>query len=122
MTKREMIQDNYSWEVHTIEDVVYSQYLESGQELSFSIVPVDKVCRISLIPKQPYLQRHDCALDYGKGDRLVKRFGRGVIKETPQGFATTEYLQCIETNNYRLWVFSSNGRSLITHKEYELYL
>lgn len=117
-----MIQENYSWEVLTIEDVVYSQYLETGQELSFSIVPVDKVCRISLIPRQPYLQRHDCVLDYEKGDRLVKRFGRGVIKQTDQGFDTAEYLQCVETNNYRLWVFSSNGRSLITNKDFELYL
>lgn len=117
-----MVQDNYAWEVHTIEDVVYNQYLESGQELSFSIVPVEKVCRISLIPRQSWLQRHDCVLDLEKGDRLIKRFGRGIMKQNSEGINIVEYLQCIETNNYRLWVFSSNGRSLITHREYELYL
>ncbi len=117
-----MIQENYAWEVHTIEDVVYNQYLESGQETSFAIVPIDKVCRISLVPKQPFLQRHDCVLDYEKGDRLVSRFGRGIIKDTGKGFTTVEYLNCIHTNNYRMWVFSSNGKCLITNKDFELYL
>ena len=117
-----MIQDNYMWEVLTVEGVAYSQYLETGQELNFSIVPVDKVCRISLIPLILGLQRHDCVLDYEKGDRLIKRFGRGIIKQGEQGYNTAEYLQCVETNNYRLWVFSSNGRSLITTKDFELYL
>lgn len=117
-----MIQENYIWEVHTIEDVVYNQYLESGQEVSFSIVPLDKVCRISLIPRIPYLQRHDCILDYSKGDRIVNRFGRGIMQHTGQAFTVVEYLQCIQTNNYRLWVFSSTGRCLVTHKDFELYI
>lgn len=117
-----MLQENYAWEVGTIEDVVYNQYLESGQEVSFSIVPLDKVCRVSLIPRQPFLQRHDCVLDYEKGERLENRFGRGILKETIQGYSIVEYLQCIKTNNYRLWVFSSNGKCLVTHKDFELYI
>lgn len=117
-----MISENYRWEVQTVEDVLYAQYLETGQELSFSIVPLDKATRISLIPKQPFLPRHDCLLDVDKTNRLVNRFGRGFIKETDNGMQMAEYLQCIETIDYRLWVFSSNGRSMLTHPKFELYL
>jgi hypothetical protein len=114
---------NYQWEIQTVEDVVYSQYLETGQELSFDIVPLSKVCRISLISKLDNLPRHDCIIDLAKGERLVKRFGRGIIKEKEsEGYATVEYLQCVETTSYRLWLFSSNGRCLVTHPNFELYL
>jgi hypothetical protein len=49
----------------------------------------------------------------------------GVFMETlgfPKKGSRFEYLHCLETTHYRLWVFSSSGQSLVTNPEYELYL
>jgi len=40
----------------------------------------------------------------------------------PKKETHSEYLQVVETNRYRLWVFSSTGRALVTNPEYEAYL
>jgi len=40
----------------------------------------------------------------------------------PKKETRSEYLQVVETNRYRLWVFSSTGRSIVTHPLYEVYL
>jgi len=40
----------------------------------------------------------------------------------PKKETHSEYLQVVETNRYRLWVFSSTGRALVTHPLYEVYL
>jgi hypothetical protein len=40
----------------------------------------------------------------------------------PKAGSRFEYVHCIETTHYRLWVLSSSGQALVTNPEYELYL
>ena len=40
----------------------------------------------------------------------------------PRNGSRFEYLHCIETTAYRLWVFSSSGQALVTNPEFQLYL
>ncbi len=111
----------YTWEMETSDGAVLAQYDEQGNEQSWKVLPVEKVVRVSLIPSDPALPRHDVVLDLDKGERFVRRFGRGFMRTTNEGIKLGEYLHCVVTNKYRLYVLSS-GRCLVTHKDYELYL
>jgi hypothetical protein len=57
------------------------------------------------------------------GLRPTEPFGTflGTLGFPKQG-SKFEYIHCIVTTHYRMWVFSSSGQVLITNPEYELYL
>ncbi len=112
----------YGWEVEDDEHNVVRQYNEDGSENPSTLIPVDKVVRASIIPRIEGLVRHDVLLDWEKGHKFVKRFGRGFIKQKEDGLKLTEYLQVIITTNYRLYVFSTTGQSLVTDKDFEVYI
>ena len=76
----------------------------------------ESVVRVSLIPQIAILPRHDIIFTDFK---FVKRFGRGFLK---QGSGMKEYIQCIVTDFFRVYLKCSNGTVLITNKNYELYL
>jgi len=111
----------YKWEIQTIDDVILNQYDENGCENSWKTLELDKIIRASFIPTINIFPRHDVIIDIEKGDRFIKRFSRGFISQKT-GFKLSECVNCFVTNKYRLYVFSTNGRSLITHKDYELYI
>lgn len=115
------IQDCYAWEMETVDGEVFNQYDSEGNEQSWETIPVEKVVRISLLPKVPIFPRHDILIDITRGERFVSRKGRGIMKFVDNGYKLSEYLQCITTTNYRIWVMSTSGRCIVTHKDYELY-
>ena len=115
------ISEMYFWELETVDGVVLSQYDEEGKERSWKTVELDKIVRASFLPKLPLFPSHDCLIDITKGEKFVSRKGRGIMKFIDNGYKIAEYLQCFTTLNYRLWVFSTSGRCLITNKDYELY-
>lgn len=111
----------YQWEIETSDGLVVRQYDENGNECTWKTIDTDKVARVSLIPSLPVLPRHDIFIDAAKGEKFIRRFGRGFIKNTETGYQVKEYMNCIVTNKYRLYVFS-DGRSMITNPEQEVYV
>lgn len=72
--------------------------------------------RFSLLPAAgANLTRHDVI-----GVNLINRFGRGFVRA--MGGGMREYLHCVVGKGFRLYVKSSDGTTLITPEEYELYL
>lgn len=110
----------YSWEMETIDGIILKQYEENGIENSWKKLNIDEIIRISLIPCINLLPRHDVFIDINKGDKFIKRFGRGFITQK-DNFELSEYVNCIVTNKYRMYILSS-GRVILVHKDYELYL
>ena len=112
----------YMWEVQIANGAVFRRWNEDGTENSFrkSVTVPDDVVRVSMIPRIPVLPQHDVLLDIRKGERFIKWFGRGFQKQSA-GFNLVEYVNCIVTNKYRLWVYSS-GKTLVTRRDFELYI
>lgn len=71
--------------------------------------------RCSLLPTVPHLNRVDVV-----GVPLVRRFGRGFLKVF--GGGVKEYLQCIVTRDFRVWVYSTDGTVRITPPDEEIYV
>jgi hypothetical protein len=101
---------------------VFRQWSQNGNENSWKDVEKPElIVRASLIPKVKILPRHDVLIDITNGEKFVKRFGRGFIKAGSDGYKLRQYLNCIVTNKYRLWVYP-DGRTLITRPDYEVYI
>ena len=109
----------YKWEMESSDGLILAQYDENGIEQTWKKLDTEKIIRVSFIPNIPLLSRHDVFIDKLSGEKFIKRFGRGFIKQKPNGFKLSEYINCCVTNRYRFWVFS-NGYSMVTHKNYEL--
>lgn len=108
-----MIKNIYKWEIE----------LDSGdiiREDSFKKFEKDKVVRVSFIPSgklSSLLPRHDFIMS--KDFEFVKRFKR-VFMDRHNNIK--ECLHCLITNKFRVYMYSSTGRTLITDKNYELYI
>jgi len=101
------IRYTYKWEVE-LED---STIISDGR-----IEDPEKVIRISYIPTITIYPRHDIMF----GDvRFIKRFTRSFMGLNGP---LKEYLHCVITSQFRLYLFSSSGRTLITQADYDLYL
>jgi hypothetical protein len=116
------LRGNYGWEVESADGRVIRQYL-GAEETPSTAIPCDSVVRFSFVPNRPLLPRHDVLFDHGAGEeRYVRRFGRGFLKQGPEGIRAAEYLQVLVTNLYRFHVFSSTGQVVVTRPDYEVYL
>lgn len=109
---------HYQWEMETADGKVLRQYEEDGTENTWKQLNVDDVVRVSIVPMIPGLPRHDVFIDATAGEKFVKRYASGFLKQSNQ-FRLSEYVNCVVTNRYKLWVFS-DGRSLVTRNDYEL--
>jgi hypothetical protein len=115
------VSESYAWEVELVDHRVLRQYEEDGRENPSTTIPPGEVVRASIVPRTPLRPRHDVLLDHAKGERFVRRFGRGLMRDSGEGVKLAEYLQCVVTTHYRLWVFSSSGRALVSPPDFELY-
>jgi len=114
----------YSWEFETADGVVLNQYEEDGKENTWKGVNPDQVVRVSFLPAINLLPRHDILIDIGKGDRFVRRFGRGFMKTGGKyggGWDLKLYANCVVTNRCRYYIIS-NGRTFCTHRDHEIRL
>lgn len=117
------ISEIYQWEIETVDHQVLRQYNDDGSENPSTLIPVNDVVRASIIPRTPNSRpRHDALIDRENGGRFIRRFGRGIMKDKGDGYNLAEYLQCIVTTHYRMWVFSTTGQALVTSPEFEVYL
>lgn len=116
------IEEFYEWEVETDDHEILRQYAEDGQEVPSESIPAERVIRASIIHHAVAAPRHDILIDPEKGEKFVRHFGRGIIKYRDGEYRVVEYLHCLETNRYRLWIFSRTGQTLVTNVEFEVYL
>lgn len=118
------ISEIYQWEVEHSDHSVIRQYNDDGSENPSTMIKVDEVVRASILPRIPEGRpRHDILLDLSKGEKFIKRFGRGIMKNlNGKDYSLFEYVHCIETSHYRFWIFSNSGQSLVTNPEFEVYL
>jgi len=108
--------------METANGQILDQYDEQGNEQSWKKLRPEDVVRVSFLPTVALLPRHDVFIDIKDGERFIRRFGRGFMKQAPgEGFRLRQYLNCCVTNRYRFWSFS-NGRALVTRKDYEVRL
>ena len=112
--------DVYRYEMETVDGKVLKQFNDDGTENTWKSLDANKVVRVTFRPTIKVLPTHNLLIDIGNGERFVKRFGRAFLKQKI-GFNMAEYINCIETNNYRFWLYS-NGNCLITRKDYEVYI
>ena len=96
--------------------LVLNRY-DNGREQSSKSVDPKQVIRVSLLPSVPVLPQHDIYINSDRGEYFVKWFGRGIIKK----YILAHYLNCVETNRYRVWVHT-DGRVWITSPQEEVYL
>jgi len=111
----------YTWEMETIDGTITPQYKTKGDfenENSWKDLDPDKIVRVSLIPTLPIFPKHSIIINHAEGEKFVRRFGRGFIKSSA-GMRLAEYINCIVTNRYKLWVFS-DGKCIVTDTKYDL--
>lgn len=97
--------DAYTWEAERPDGSIMTE----GGDLAGCV-------RFSLIPAAgTNLPRHDVI-----GVTIFSRFCRGFVRGLGGGMR--EYLHCVVGKGFRLYVKSSDGTTLITPEEYELYL
>jgi hypothetical protein len=111
----------YFWEMETCEGEIRAQYDGNKKEQTWKTLPLEKIVRVSFIPTINILPKHDILIDLTLGDRFIRRFGRGFLKQGSDGIKLREYINCCVTNKYRVWVFSS-GRVIVTPPELEINL
>jgi|GEM_PF-3193863 len=116
------LSDRFGWEVEIVGHRTVSQYNEDGTENPSSMIEPAKVVRASILPRILVMPRHDLLLDPEKENRFIRRFGRGILKDRGQGQELVEYIHCLVTTHYRVYVLSTSGQSLVTGPDYELYL
>jgi hypothetical protein len=112
---------HYAWEIQLVDGSVRRQYAESGCEQTWKDLPLEQVVRVSFQPLVPLLPLHHVFIDITAGERFEKRFGRGFMKQGPDGIKLREYVNCCVTNRHRTWVLSS-GQVIVTRPDYELYM
>jgi len=106
------LSEHYTWELETVDGQVYRR----GGGTRWQDVPAATVLRASLVPNAVGLSRVDvfCHQD----DQFAAWFGKGFLKQSAH-FNLTEYVQCIQTTQRRVWVWS-DGRVLVTHPDFDL--
>lgn len=102
----------YDWEIETISGAVYRK----GGDKRWQEIDATSVLRVSLIPNARNLAPVHvyCSPD----NAFVGWFGKGFLKQQDE-FRLSEYAQCIETEQQRVWVLS-DGKTIITHPDFEL--
>lgn len=95
----------YNWEVELLNGTI----VNDGNKFNF-----DKVIRCSYIPTIKLFPRHDIIFSDFK---FKKRFARGFM-----GWDSLmkEYLHCVITDKFRIYIKSTNGSCIVTPKDYEM--
>lgn len=101
------IKDRYKWEIELLDGTIINE----GNKFDFS-----KVVRCSFIPSIKLFPRHDIVFQDFK---FKKRFARGFMGWNS---IVREYLHCLITDKFRMYIKSSNGSCIITPVSYEMYI
>ena len=102
--------DRYKWEIELNDSTIITE--DNKINLDFN-----SVIRISYIPTILLFPRHDVILT--DDNKFVKRFARSFLNF--KGISK-EYLHCVITSNFRFYLKSSDGGTLLTNKDFEFYI
>jgi hypothetical protein len=101
------IRDNYSYEIE----------LENGEIFTNKDdYDINQVVRVSFIPQLLLFPRHDLIFTSYKFEKRFCRITMGI------GANIQECIHCVITDSFRFYLRSSNGQTIITDKDYELYI
>jgi hypothetical protein len=98
--------ERYRWEATRADGSTFAAGESLEEAVMVSLLPVESL----LLP------RHDLM-----GLPFKRRFGRGFIRALGGG-QVFEYVHCIVTRDFRVYIRSTNGTILVTPPDYELYL
>lgn len=99
------IKEVYNWEIELIDKTIITE----GNKFDF-----DKVVRCSYIPTIKLFPRHDIIFTDFK---FKKRFARAFMGWNS---IVREYLHCVITDKFRVYIKSTNGSCIIVPKDYEM--
>lgn len=111
----------YSWEIELVDKTILKQFDKNGEEHSWKEAPLGEIVRMTFTPCIKVLPVHSVMINREKGEKFIKRFARGFLKTGGDGIRLREYINCVVTNRYRFYIFS-NGMTLVTEPNYELYI
>jgi len=99
------VKKRYTWEIELIDGTI----INDGNKFDF-----DKVIRCSYIPSINLFPRHDIIFTDFK---FKKRFARAFMGWNS---LVKEYLHCVITDKFRIYIKSTNGSCIITPQNYEM--
>lgn len=108
-----MKKETYTYEIELYNGII----IKEGEKKKFK---KEEVVRVSFIPHKklsPLFPRHDIIT--GKSHKFIKRFRRVFMDKHNN---VKECLHCLVTDKYRFYLYGSNGHTLITDKDYDLYI
>jgi hypothetical protein len=97
----------YNWEIELKDGTI----ITDGNKFRF-----DDVIRCSYIPAIRLFSRHDIVFQDFK---FKKRFARAFMGWNS---LIREYMHCVITDKFRVYIKSTNGSCIITPKDYDLYI
>ena len=89
----------YNWEMETSDGTVLKQYNEDGSENTWKQLDVDKVVRVTYMPKIAMLPSHTCLIDISKGERFIRRFRSNFRTEKKTNLDNILHLYNLNRNN-----------------------
>jgi len=99
------VKKRYTWEIELIDGTI----INDGNKFDFN-----KVIRCSYIPSIKLFPRHDIIFTDFK---FKKRFARAFMGWNS---LVKEYLNCVITDKFRVYIKSTNGSCIITPQDYEM--
>jgi len=99
------VKKRYTWEIELIDGTI----INDGNKFDFN-----KVIRCSYIPSIKLFPRHDIIFTDFK---FKKRFARAFMGWNS---IIREYLHCVITDKFRIYIKSTNGSCIITPQNYEM--
>lgn len=112
--------DSYSWLIQTSDGKVIKKRERDGSLNKWRDIDRDKIIRFSFQPQLPLLPKHEIFIDIHNGNKFIKYFGRGFLKQK-NNFKLTNYIFCVVTKQFRVYV-THMGELMVTPKDYEIRL
>lgn len=109
----------YTWVLKLADGSQFPQFMD-GVQRSAREVQADEVVEVAFLPNVGGLRGHVVRIDREGGDRFVRLFGRGFLKQS-EGFQLSGYAFCVETARFRAWVTWA-GTVVVMGPSEELYL
>ena len=112
--------DSYSWAIQTVDGEIIKKRNKDGSLKKWQDIDKDKIIRFSFVPMLPLLPQHEIFIDIMRGNKFIKYFGRGFLKQKNR-FKLSDYVFCVITEKFRVYV-NHMGAMTITPKDYEMKL
>lgn len=114
------VSESYTWLIETIDGKQTKKFNEDGSVNKWQDINPNKIIRFSFRAIFPNLKNHEVFIDIDKGNKFIKYFSRGFLKQK-DNFALKQYVFCVVTKQFRVYV-NQNGEIFVTPFDYEMRL